>query len=187
MRKFADLFVISGLILLSLGIFSIVEPTLNREVNNDSADRVAAANTEQPIRIIIPEIGVNAPLVYPTETKEEVFQKFLENGVAHFPGTALPGEVGNAYYFGHSSDYSYKNGNYKEVFSRLPRLNIGDSIYFEYSNSSKIEYKIIQAKIVKPTDLSVLSQETQNEKLLTLQTSYPIGFSYERYLVIGKL
>lgn len=65
-------------------------------------------------RIIIPKIGKNIPLVNvehreaDTSTEwEKIFMKELENGIVKYPGSADPGEVGNSFIFGHSSNYPW--------------------------------------------------------------------------------
>jgi len=65
-------------------------------------------------RIIIPKIGKNIPLVdvgansgFDFDHMENIFMKELEKGVVRYPGTARPGENGNAFIFGHSSNYPW--------------------------------------------------------------------------------
>src|SRR5687767_11297538 len=72
-----------------------------------------------PDRLFIPSLGIDVPLVYIEEKNEAAFQAALRDGVVHYPGTAMPGQPGNAYYFGHSSDYSWSKGEYKNVFATL--------------------------------------------------------------------
>ncbi len=48
-------------------------------------------------------------------------------------------------------------------------------------------YKVIKTKVISPNDLSVLNQETDGKKILTLQTSYPIGTALKRFIVIAEL
>src|SRR5438552_3712454 len=63
-----------------------------------------------PNLLLIPSLGIKAPVGYPEKTDENEFQNFLQNGVVHYPGTALPGQPGNVYIFGHSSDYIWSKG-----------------------------------------------------------------------------
>src|SRR5581483_11348610 len=53
----------------------------------------------------IPALNIAAPIVYSKETKEDKIQVELQRGVVHLAETSLPGQVGNAYIVGHSSNY----------------------------------------------------------------------------------
>lgn len=137
-------------------------------------------------QLIIPSLGISAPLIYVSEKSEAVYQKALEGGVVHFPGTANPGEFGNAYFFGHSSDYFWSKGKYKTVFATLPSVKIGASIFISDATGAKYEYKVIESKKVAANDTSVLAQDLTRQ-ILTLQTSYPVGTALARWVVIAKL
>jgi sortase (surface protein transpeptidase) len=80
-------------------------------------------------RIIIPKIGKNIPLVdvqldsgFDFEHIENIFMQELEKGVVRYPGTAKPGEKGNAFIFGHSSNYPWIKGEYNSAFVLLDQL-----------------------------------------------------------------
>ncbi|MFH0905174.1 MAG: sortase [bacterium] len=157
---------------------------LGRNPAQEMAPNVIAGQAD---RLAIPSLGLNAPLVYIEQKDEPTFQKALENGVVHYPGTALPGELGNAYYFGHSSDYVFKPGSYKTVFATLPKMKVGDEVYITDSVGKQFVYAVVETKVVEPDDISVLSQGEAKEKKLTLQASYPLGTALKRYLVVARL
>jgi len=140
-----------------------------------------------PNQIVIKKIGVQAPLVYADTVKEPLLQKALENGVVHYLGTANPGEWGNAYFFGHSSNFPTRPGKYKTVFALLSQLREGDEISITDQRGRLFTYRIFDKKIVKPTQLEVLEQGNGNRKILTLQTSYPLGMAMWRYVVVAEL
>jgi len=144
------------------------------------------AKTE-PNQVRIPALSIVAPIKFVSESNEEVFQKALANGVVHYPGTAPVGKVGNAYIFGHSSDLAWSNGNYKTIFALLPNMKADEKIFVSDEVGQEFEYKVIDTKVVLPNDLSVLSQETDGRKLLSLQTSYPVGTALKRFVVIAEL
>ena len=116
-------------------------------------------------------------------TKKDIYFKALESGVAQMEGTPLPGEIGNSFIFGHSSYYDNAPGNYKKIFARLNELNYGDQIDI-YKDNTDIEFVVIDKKIIKPTDLSVLKQTTDTR--LTLMTCWPLGSTKERLIVVAK-
>lgn len=135
----------------------------------------------------IPDRSIDTPVVYVEEADEKIFQEELANGVVHYPGTALPGEPGNPYIFGHSSDYRWKPGNYKQVFKPLVDIPVGTVIRITNHAGELFVYKVIETKIVGPKDTSVLDQRNYEKTLLTLQTSWPVGTALKRFIAIAEL
>ncbi|MDR3643427.1 MAG: sortase [Candidatus Doudnabacteria bacterium] len=136
--------------------------------------------------LAVPSLGISAPVIYATATGETAFQAALKNGVAHYPGTADPGQTGNCYIFGHSSDYIWSSGHYKNVFAILPKIKKGADIIIS-GRQNQYTYTVTDSRMVSPGDLSVLSQQTGQKKILTLQTSYPIGTALARWIVVAEV
>src|SRR5581483_1263050 len=89
-----------------------------------------------PPAVIIPKIHVNAPVIYKeTIINQNQFLEDLEQGVVHYPNTALPGQEGNIVLFGHSSEAWWAPGNYKYVFTLLDKLQIQDIVYLNYDGT----------------------------------------------------
>lgn len=141
----------------------------------------------EPNLLQIPSLNITAPLQYVSENNEDVFQKALQSGVVHYPGTADVGQLGNAYFFGHSSDYIFTPGSYKTVFALLPSIQNGAEIIISGQDGHIYHYEVISQAVVTNSDLSVLDQKGNQEKLLSLQTSYPVGTALKRYVVVAKL
>lgn len=141
----------------------------------------------KPNSLTIPSLGIVAPILYEEEVSEEKFQLALQKGVVHYPNTAKPGQPGNVYIFGHSSDYAFAKGNFKTVFALLPKIEIGQQIYISNETGDNFVYKVTEKLAVNPTETKYLDQNSNKEQLLTLQTSYPIGTALKRYLVIAEL
>ncbi len=141
----------------------------------------------EPNRLIIPSLNIETPIVESGENNEKAFQKALESGVVHYPGTAMVGEVGNSYIFGHSSDFAFKGGDYKTVFALLPRIENGAEIVVSNPKGIKFTYKVVNQFVAASTDTHLLDQNTNGKKILTLQTSYPIGTALKRYIVVGEM
>ena len=135
----------------------------------------------------IDSLGISVPLKYVDEVSENVFQEALRDGVVHYPGTALPGQVGNAYYFGHSSDYLWSKGRYKTVFALLPRIESGAEIKITDHAGQLFTYTVVETKVVAPDDLSVLNQGDGQNKSLSIQTSYPVGTALRRSVAVAEL
>ncbi|QQG50083.1 MAG: class D sortase [Candidatus Berkelbacteria bacterium] len=132
--------------------------------------------------LIIPSINITAPIALNIQPSQVVEQ--LRNGVVHYADTALPGEIGNAVIIGHSSDYPWSVGNYKNIFALLDKLVIGDKITVPYG-SQRFVYEVTESKIVKPSDLSPLKKSDAPK--LTLITCYPVGTSQKRLVISAKL
>lgn len=144
-------------------------------------------------RLIIPKLKKNVPVIFSNPQKlmgadwkslEETFQEDLKNGVIHYPGTAEPGEQGNAFITGHSSYYFWDDGRYKDVFVLLHTLEVGDEIIMQY-DQEQFTYKVVEMKKVKNSDISVLNQET-DQNLLTLMTCTPVGTNISRLVVVAE-
>ena len=154
--------------------------------SNPPSTNSTSTPTGQPNFLTIASLNIEAPIVYIDQVGETAFQAGLKNGVVHYPGTAEPGQNGNCYIFGHSSDYIWSNGKYKTVFTLLPRIKIGDKIAVSDKQGHVFTYVAKQTKVVAPTDLQYLNQD-YGKKILTLQTSYPIGTALKRFIVIAEL
>ena len=178
------------LVLVNFGYFwDNVKFIFTKPIDQQTEQREIKSVPEkmEPNKLIIPRLNLDLPIVYASEDSEGEFQKDLQSGVVHFPDTANPGEPGNVYIFGHSSDYIWSKGNYKHAFSLLPQIKIGDSIVISNQAGDKFIYIVTETKIVSPKDKSVLGQFDYKQKLLTLQTSYPLGTALKRFIVISKL
>ncbi len=144
-------------------------------------------------RLIIPKLGKNIPIVRPSmdglmqenwKKFEDDIQSALKGGVVHYPGSARPGQAGNFFVTGHSSYYPWDDGSYKDVFARLKDLLPGDT-YSVYYGGDKHTYRITSKKEVKPSDVSVLDQPT-DQRIATLMTCTPIGTTLRRLIVMAE-
>lgn len=130
--------------------------------------------------IFIPSINLTAPVAWNIANNEDSIQKALQRGVVQIADTAHPGEVGNIFITGHSSNYFWAPGGYKSVFALLNKLVAGDVVYIKY-NSIIYAYKIGSARIVRPDDLSAMNQS--KDSVLTLVTCSPVGTSINRLVI----
>lgn len=143
-------------------------------------------------RIIIPKIAKNIPLVdvenkYVQNTAEldNIFMDELSKWVVRYPGTAKPGEVGNSFIFGHSSNFPWIKGEYNDVFALLDKVEFGDEI-ITYYNQKKFIYKVREKRVIKPGDISVLKRD-HGKKEISIMTCWPVGTTLNRMIVIGEL
>ena len=144
-------------------------------------------------RLIIPKLGIHAPIKTAAgvdlhrqdwaEIENEI-QDALRGGVVSFPGTAQPGEKGNAFITGHSSYYPIFPGRYKDVFALLPKIEIGEEIQV-WQGQRKFIYRVSEKREVSPAATDVLN-ETDDSRL-TLMTCTPLGTTLRRLIVTAQL
>ncbi len=125
----------------------------------------------QAIRIRIPAIGVDAPVVEGDGWEQ------LKKGVGHHPGSANPGQRGNLVLSGHDDVYG-------EVFRYLDRLKPGDKIIV-YTADKAYTYIVTEIHIVEPTDVQWLAPTAQ--PTITLISCYPYMVDNRRIVVRGVL
>lgn len=98
----------------------------------------------------------------------------LSDSLIQFPGTALPGKIGNSVIFGHSIlPQYYDPDNYLAIFSTLPTLKKNDEILVNY-DGALYRYKVREMFEVRPSDIQILEQNTVSS-YLTLVTCTPPG------------
>ncbi len=148
-----------------------------------SDDFVAPSELDLPDNhLIIPSIGVKVPLWIDVPAENQTILTALQGGVAHFLGTAHPGEIGNVFVAGHSSDYFWNKGRYKTVFSLLDRLKIGDEFMIAYQGRV-YRYRVFKKSVVRPSDLSPLAPTEKS--VVSLMTCTPLGTRLNRLLVLA--
>lgn len=148
-------------------------------------DSLKRQNVPQYFYLTIDKLGIDRALV---ETNAKDLNP--DDALGHYPGSALPGEVGNSFIFGHSVlPMFYSPKNYKAIFSAIDRLNAGDRILISYNN---VDYKFLveDHQLAKPVDVNPLAEYKPrylNESTITLMTCYPAGSKAMRYMVRGIL
>jgi len=135
-------------------------------------------------RIIIPKIGVDAPLVFPKAADNASILEAIEEGAALYPGTALPGRLGNTFITAHSSYYWWSGGEYNNLFALLDQLKKGDLIYLHYRGEEFI-YRVRNSLVIKPTQVDVLNPT--KTATISLMTCVPLGTNLKRLIVQGDL
>lgn len=136
--------------------------------------------------VIVPKINIQIPIDFNLQSIDEKdIQNSLANGVIHYPSTVLPGQNGNAAFFGHSSSNIFNNGKYKFAFVLLHELTTGDVFYITY-NGKVYAYQVFAREIVPPTQVSVLNDTKGKQATAVLITCDPPGFSTNRLVVWGE-
>lgn len=109
------------------------------------------------------------------------------NNLSHFPGSALPGEIGNSFITGHSVLTEFADPkNYRSIFTKLSDLEVGDDIFVD-TNDQTYHYVVQYKRVVNPQDISVLTPLSPTSRNLTLMTCVPPGTNLKRLVVITSL
>ncbi len=154
----------------------------NTPVIVDTASAVIGGGT----KIIIPKINLEIPVDYSVTTASNAaVETALDNGVVHYPSTTKPGEIGNAAFFGHSSNNIFNPGKYKFAFVLLHELEEGDVFYLNYGDKT-YAYRIFRKHIVTPKQVEVLQPIAGKTATATLITCDPPGTSINRLVVVGE-
>ncbi len=124
-----------------------------------------------PERLVIPSIGVDAPVV------QGDGQEDLERGVGHRVGSANPGARGNVVLSAH-------NDIHDEIFRDLQRLEVGADIYI-HTDERVYHYLVQSVKIVAPTKVEVM--EATDDARLTLITCHPYMLDTHRVVAVARL
>ncbi len=126
---------------------------------------------EQAIRIQIPAIGVDAPVVQGDGWEQ------LKKGVGQHIGSANPGEKGNVVLSAH-------NDIYGEIFRHLDQLRPGDQIIL-YTQQKAYTYTVTETHIVEPTDVHWMAPT--DAPVVTLISCYPYMVDKQRIIVRARL
>ena len=130
--------------------------------------------------IIIPKINLTEPIIFPTSTELSNLKVALRKGVAHYPDSALPGEDGNVFIFGHSSSRVFEKNPALTAFTNLSKLRAGDDILIQFGGV-QYHYRATSVQIVdtKETRVYIASDKPK----LTLSTCWPVGNPLNRTVV----
>lgn len=162
--------------------------TDKQEITN-GYDPDAYGDVMTKVSFKIDKIGVNAPMVWSKTDVETNMLKDLENGIAHFIGTATPGQKGNSIISGHSSNYIWAKGDYNYIFKDLNNLEKGDLITVSTIQKNgriiNYSYKVSDKYIAQPDEERIF-QNTENPTL-TLSTCWPLGTNFKRAIVKAEL
>ena len=109
----------------------------------------------------------------------------LKRGPGHYPGTQLPGQVGNFVVSGHRTTYG-------APFNRVDELRAGDAVVVETADTW-YTYRVTTQEIVRPTAIEVTypvpKQEGAKPKVavLTLTSCHPKYSARQRIVVFAQL
>jgi LPXTG-site transpeptidase (sortase) family protein len=157
-----------------------LQKVVREAVNSFQTDNASLPNISDN-SMSIEVIGLKAPIAFRVENEENETSKQLKNGLIHLNGTSLPGENGNSFITGHSSNYPWVKSNYNSVFALLDNVVVGDLIQVKFLDRNYI-YRVTEMFVVGPEESNVL-KPYKDKPTLTLMTCTPIGTNLKRLIV----
>jgi sortase A len=166
---------------------------------SDGSGSVAPSGSAAPSRPATPAVVRDIPLGtglarlriprfgngYQWVIGEGVSHANLKDGPGHYPGTALPGQVGNFVVSGHRTTYG-------APFGGVAELQPGDAIVVETAKSW-YTYRVRSHDIVDPSHVGVTLPvpdkpgAAPTERMMTLTTCHPKYSARQRYIVYSVL
>jgi len=121
--------------------------------------------------IEIPKLQVTKPLL------EGISLTTLDRGPGHWPGTAMPGHLGNVVIGGHRTSHD-------RPFRHVDKLVPGDEVIMT-TLEGRFVYEVTETQVVTPDAMWVVDQH--REFTATLFACHPVGSTKERIIVFLKL
>ena len=126
-------------------------------------------------RIKVPRLAIDLPLAEGDIERDAVRQQTPENFAFHLPGSALPGDSGNAYFYAHAR---------AGMFLALWNAREGDQVVITTPDARELHYVVSEVHPrVDPTDVSWAGPTTGAR--LTLQTSTGPNSGDPRFVVVA--
>jgi len=122
-------------------------------------------------RIRIPKIGLDHKVMHGISLRN------IDHGPSHWPGTPMPGEMGNTVFMGHRVTHSHP-------FRRIHELVPGDEIFFDIGGV-QTRYVMTGHEIVYPNRLDIV--DPTPTPTATLFACHPPGSARQRYVVRAAL
>jgi hypothetical protein len=170
-------------------------PPVNKPQPSKSLDEVVK-KPAQPVRtnwVSYPKYKIQVPLIYTTYEDlynknpdgsinftspidqgpiESPVQQKLKDGVVHLAYTPLPGEVGNSYIVGHSSNFSSVKSAYNRIFKPIESVSRPGEEFFVYDQQGReLKFCVFDALKIAESDVKEAFKTFGDRRVVTLQTS----------------
>ena len=197
-----ELFITAGVVvLLFLGWQLWLNDIIQGEVQTEQAqelieswDRVEGAPTApvdpgEPIVAAAPgnaeEFAVMYVPRFGADYQRRIFEgtglyDVLDEGIGHYPDTAMPGQVGNFAVAAHRTTWG-------KPFNQIAELQVGDNIYIETADGWYV-YAFRSLEFVEPTGVGVIDPvpqmtgATPTDRILTMTSCNPMFSAAERII-----
>lgn len=169
--------IVSGFIGLILVTFSTLYLTQTFHSSTVQAHSVPVEKAEvtiysRPTQIEFPSLATRISIQSSSVINNQ--WQVSDHIANHLLNSSSPGEKGNIIIYGH---------NKKDIFGKLKELTEGDQIILHTEDGSLYTYRIVEQRVVSPTEVSIL-QQTETETL-TIYTC--IGLLDSQRLIIRAI
>jgi sortase A len=157
----------------------VTGPAAQPADHGEPPDLTAPANAEVFGLVHVPRFG--AGYAVPVHEGTGLGDVLNRGVLGHYPGTAMPGEVGNFAAAGHRTTYG-------RVLHQIADLQPGDPLVVETADAWYV-YRMRDAQIVTPDRVDVVApvpgqpDAQPTERLLTLTACHPMYSARQRYIV----
>lgn len=183
-RRILTLLGISLVVIVIIVMF-LFGPIFQTKLN--SAQSIAIDPTSPPTltenELLIPAIGLRAPILWADPQNPQDLNQLLQSGVVQLPGSGLPGQDQPTILLGHSSDFWWHPGGYQTVFINLNRLEQGQKIFLS-DRKNQFSYTVSHLEHAHPHQLASFFKNT-NQQNLILVTCWPIGTNLARLIIFA--
>lgn len=124
------------------------------------------------------EININRPI---EEDKNAIargnyesvpVQRMLKNGIVRLPITPAPGQVGNSYIIGHTSNFPQVVSNYNTIFKPIERNSkVGEEFYIWDHKCRKLKFVVFESLAIREEDVDTAYKNFGDRRVVTLQGS----------------
>lgn len=109
-----------------------------------------------------------------TQFRAGVTLTTIDKGPGWWPGTAMPGQIGNVVIAGHRVTHT-------KPFRHLDTLQVGDQAVFTLNDGTRVVYAVTGNEVVVPTNIGIITQTPAHT--LTLFACHPPGSARFRFVV----
>ncbi len=156
-----------------------------KELEENKTEMVNEQNIPEFFSVSIPKLKIENALV-----KTDFTGASPEEFLGHYKGSALPGQKGNSFIYGHSVlPWFFNPKNYKTIFSTLGNLETGDNILITYNNK-ELKYVVENKVTLSPNDVDPLKNwkpDYLNDSTISLMTCWPAGTKTKRLIIEATL
>ena len=115
---------------------------------------------------------INFNKTYSDDSAKSPIQQKLKKGVILEPMAPQPGETGNSYISGHTSNYSYVDSQYNTAFKPMEsKTKVGEKFFVYDCEGRKLVFDVFEAKEITADDTDQAWKDYADKRVVSLQGS----------------
>ncbi len=147
--------------------------------NKAPSGKTLKAESADPVRIVIPKVGLDAAVLNPLSEDVSTLNSALLGGAVRYPGSGNLESDRNVLIFGHSSALPVIHNQNFKIFNGLKELGLGDEIDL-LSKTRGYRYTVLSVRLARADEVRVTFS---NDHELILSTCNSFGTKEDRYVV----